>query len=65
MARLRAEFPRIDCAKSARRIDCSVSRGSGARQTVFRLTDRLRGAGTDWPTDKVLMYISGAGKVNV
>jgi hypothetical protein len=65
MARLRAEFPRILCAKSARRVDCSVSSGSGAQtvRTVFQLTDRLRGAGTYWLTNKVLIYVSGAGKV--
>ncbi len=66
MARLRAEFPRLVCTKFARRVDCSVSSGSGAQtvRTVFQLTDRLRGAGTDWLTNKVLIYVSGAGKVN-
>jgi hypothetical protein len=63
MAQLRAEFPRIYCAKFARRIDCSVPRASGP-VTVFRLTDRLSGSATDWAVDKVLIYIKRAGKVN-
>ena len=63
MAQLRAEFPRIYCAKFARRIDCSVPRASGP-VTVFRLTDRLPGSGTDWAVDKVFIYIKQAGKVN-
>ncbi len=64
MARLRAEFPRISCAKFAKRIDCAVERASrqGTVMTVFRLTDHLRGAGTSWETDQVLMYVkSGKG----
>ncbi len=63
MAQLRAEFPRIYCAKVARRIDCSVPRASGPL-TVFRMTDRRPGSGTDWAVDKVLIYIKRAGKVN-
>lgn len=62
MARLRAKFPRIFCAKFAKRVDCSIPRASGAR-TVFRLTDRHRGPGTSWATDKVLIYVQRAGKV--
>lgn len=67
MARLRAEFPRISCAKFARRIDCAVASvsGRGTVRTVFRLTDRLRGAGTSWEVDKVLMYVERRGKGNV
>jgi hypothetical protein len=63
LAQLRAEFPRIYCAKFARRIDCSVPRAFGP-VTVFRLTDRLSGSATDWAVDKVLIYIKQAGKVN-
>jgi hypothetical protein len=67
MARLRAEFPRISCAKFVHRVDCAVQRVSGQRtvRTVFRLTDRLRGAGTMWQTDEVLMYVERRGKGTV
>jgi hypothetical protein len=63
MAQLRAAFPRIDCARFASGIDCSVPRASGP-VTVFRLGDRLAGPGTDWAVDQVLIYIKQAGKVN-
>jgi hypothetical protein len=59
MVKLRARFPRIYCAKFAGRVDCSIPRGSGPR-TVFRLTDRLRGSGTDWVTNEVLIYVKPA-----
>ena len=64
MARLRAKFPSLSCAKYAAGVDCSVQRGSGPQtiRTVFRLSDRLRGAATSWATDKVLIYVAGKVK---
>jgi hypothetical protein len=59
ISKLRARFPRIYCTKFAGRLDCSIPRDSGPR-TVFRLTDRRSGPGTDWVTDRVLIYIKSA-----
>ena len=59
MAKLRARFPRIYCRKFARRVECSIPRDSGPR-TVFRLTDRRPGPGTDWVTNQVLIYVKSA-----
>jgi hypothetical protein len=59
MAQLHGKFPRIACAKVAKRVDCTVRRVSGqqAIRTVFRLGDRLPGQGTRWKTNKVLIYV--------
>ena len=59
IAKLRARYARIYCTRFARRLDCAIPRDSGPR-TVFRLTDRLRGPGTDWVTNKVLIYVKRA-----
>ena len=64
VAHLRGKFPRISCAKFARRIDCTVTRASGQQttRTVFRLADRLPGHGTIWKTSKVYIYVNGRGR---
>jgi hypothetical protein len=66
IAHLRGKFPRISCARFAKRVDCTVKRVSGQQtiRTVFRLSDRLRGQGTRWKTDKVLIYAERRGRGN-
>jgi hypothetical protein len=65
IAHLRGEFPRISCRKDRHRVDCTVKRLSGGQtiRTVFRLTDRLRGEGTRWKTNEVLIYVERRGQV--
>jgi hypothetical protein len=61
LAQVRGTFPDLACRTFGDRIDCTTTRRSGGRttRTVFRLSDRLRGPGTRWKTNKVLIYVDG------